>query len=157
MSEKLKAGGVISYGGMEWIVLDVEQEKVLVLAKDSIGFMPFDKNCSNYFVSSTLFAYLNDEFIKVLEANGADTSVIVPAEDGTDVFLLSVEEYKKYKNVIPNIDKWWWLRTPGDDQYYAANVSTDGSVFHAGNYVGNDTYAVRPALWLKSDAIQGEK
>ncbi len=103
MKNKLEAGNIISYGGMEWIVLDVEQEKVFVLARGAIGTRAFDRNGSNDFVNSTLFAYLNGEFIKKLEANGADTSAIVPAEDGADVFLLSVEEYKKYKKVIPNI------------------------------------------------------
>lgn len=157
MENKLEAGNIISYGGMEWVVLDVVQDKVLVLAKDSIGFMLFDKNCNNDFVSSTLFAYLNGEFIKELEANGADTSAIPDEENGIRVALLSVEEYEKYKNVIPNINNWWWLRTPGDYQDYAASVNPDRTVYLNGDYVDNDNGAVRPALWLKRDAVQSRK
>ena len=155
--KNIEAGNIISYGGMEWIVLDVEQEKVLVLAKESIGNMPFDENGSNNFAKSVLCAYLNGEFVMALEADGADTSAIVPAEDGVDVFLLSVEEYEKYKNVIPNINNWWWLRTPGDDQYRAALVYSGSSVYHCGNYVVYVLGAVRPALWLKRDAVQNRK
>ncbi len=44
----------------------------------------------------------------------------------------------------------WWLRSPGGEQAYAANVGVDGSV----NYYGGDDNAdfdlcVRPALWVK--------
>ena len=43
---------------------------------------------------------------------------------------------------------WWWLRSPGDGQFRAANVSGDGGFFVYGCIVGNDRSAVRPALWI---------
>ena len=43
---------------------------------------------------------------------------------------------------------WWWLRSPGSDQTYAAFVGTDGSVYRGGVRVNSDYGAVRPALWL---------
>ena len=157
MENKLEAGNIITYGGMDWIALDVEQEKVFVLAKESIGCMPFDKNGDNDFIGSTLFAYLNGAFIKELEANGADTSVIEQSQINTivsaRVSLLSVEEYVKYEDVIPNIGDWWWLRSPGDYRYLAAAVRTDGSVAHYGLFVDLD-YAVRPVMWLKRSALR---
>lgn len=52
--------------------------------------------------------------------------------------LLS-EEDRKYNN-------WWWLRSPGNLQDYAANVYIDGSVDDFGNYVGFANFCVRPAL-----------
>ncbi len=157
MENKLEAGNIISYGGMEWIVLDVEQEKVLVLARKAIGTSAFDENGSNDFAIGTLCKYLNDEFIKELEANGADTSAIVPAEDGADVFLLSVEEYKAYKKYIEKINVRWWLRTPGRYQNYAVVVLPSNSVERRGDYVDIDTHAVRPALWLKREGVQNRK
>ena len=42
---------------------------------------------------------------------------------------------------------WWWLRSPGYSQNYAAIVSHDRDVFEFGSFV-TDNYAVRPALWI---------
>ena len=64
------------------------------------------------------------------------------------IFLLSTEEYEKYKDKIPQINCWWWLRSPGtNSSNYAANVFYDGSVDYYGHFV-NYGYgaAVRPAL-----------
>ncbi len=41
---------------------------------------------------------------------------------------------------------WWWLRSPGIRQRYAAMVYTDGSLIPGG--VDDPTGLVRPALWL---------
>lgn len=43
---------------------------------------------------------------------------------------------------------WWWLRSPGEDSFIAANVDIDGSVYTLGLSVFDDDVAVRPALWL---------
>ena len=45
---------------------------------------------------------------------------------------------------------WWWLRSPGYNSYFAANVNSDGSVDLRGDLVDEDIikYAVRPALWI---------
>ena len=60
------------------------------------------------------------------------------------VTLLSIEEYMENKDLIPNIDVWWWLRLPGFYQYDAALVLEDGDVHDYGFDV-HDLIAVRPA------------
>jgi len=42
----------------------------------------------------------------------------------------------------------WWLRSPGYRNYFAAYVRIDGSVDVNGINVSNDSGGVRPALWL---------
>ena len=42
----------------------------------------------------------------------------------------------------------WWLRSPGYDSYYAAEVSDYGGVYRVGRGVDNYDDGVRPALWL---------
>ena len=42
---------------------------------------------------------------------------------------------------------WWWLRSPGDNQYRAAYVTDDGDVDESG-YEVECYHAVRPALWI---------
>lgn len=43
---------------------------------------------------------------------------------------------------------WWWLRSPGCYQYYAANVSNDGMVSCYGNFIYDFHGCVRPVMWI---------
>lgn len=49
---------------------------------------------------------------------------------------------------------WWWLRSPGDADIYAASVPGVGAVYYGGDYVNDDNYCVRPALWINSVAFR---
>lgn len=168
---KIAPSSVISYGGLDCIVLDVEQDKILVLAKESIGNMPFDEGNSNNFPKGTLCKYLNGEFIKTLKANGADTSALIPttidltSDDGLKdygettqkIFLLTCDMYRKYRSIIPNLDDWWWLATAYSTEsngyaYLARLVSSDGRL--GNDYAYNGDYGVRPAFYLKSSILE---
>lgn len=168
---KIAPSSVISYGGLDCIVLDVEQDKILVLAKESIGNMPFDEGNSNNFPKGTLCKYLNGEFIKTLKANGADTSALIPttidltSDDGLKdygettqkIFLLTCDMYRKYRSIIPNLDDWWWLATAYSTESngyadIARTVHSDGSLNYFYAYYGS--YGVRPAFYLKSSILE---
>lgn len=168
---KIAPSSVISYGGLDCIVLDVEQDKILVLAKESIGNMPFDEGNSNNFPKGTLCKYLNGEFIKKLKANGADTSALIPttidltSDDGLKdygettqkIFLPTCGMYRKYRSVIPNLDDWWWLATAysTESNGYARSaryVGSDGSLLSSDAYSGH--VGVRPAFYLKSSILE---
>ena len=83
------------------------------------------------------------------------------------VFLLSITEVNKYfssdsarqckptdyavANGAWESDSgncWWWLRSPGNYQNYAAYVYGAGDVNEYGSNVIDDGIAVRPALWI---------
>ena len=83
------------------------------------------------------------------------------------VFLLSITEFNKYfssdsarqckptdyavANGAWESDSgncWWWLRSPGFNQSYAAHVNYVGDVFVNGINVFSVSNAVRPALWI---------
>lgn len=168
---KIAPSSVINYGGLDCIVLDVEQDKILVLAKESIGNMPFDEGNSNNFPKGTLCKYLNGEFIKKLKANGADTSALIPttidltSDDGLKdygettqkIFLLTCDMYRKYRSVIPNLDDWWWLATAYSTEsngyaHIARYVVSDGSLNVSSAY--NGIGGVRPAFYLKSSILE---
>lgn len=101
-----------------------------------------------------------------------------PGNATTDkVFLLSINEVEKYFNsdearkCAPTAYAkargastsdtyktpsgaatcWWWLRSPGYDQFYAAIVGSDGDVCELGYFVIRDYIAVRPAMWITID------
>ena len=168
---KIAPSSVINYGGLDCIVLDVEQDRILVLAKESIGNMPFDEGNSNNFPKGTLCKYLNGEFIKKLKTNGADTSALIPttidltSDDGLKdygettqkIFLLTCDMYRKYRSIIPNLDDWWWLATAYSTEsngyaYYARHVDSDGSLNDYNAYGGY--FGVRPAFYLKSSILE---
>ena len=168
---KIAPSSVISYGGLDCIVLDVEQDKILVLAKESIGNMPFDEGNSNNFPKGTLCKYLNGEFIKTLKANGADTSALIPttidltSDDGLKdygettqkIFLLTCDMYRKYRSIIPNLDDWWWLATAYSTESngyadIARFVRSGGSLGYDYAYYGGT--GVRPAFYLKSSILE---
>ena len=85
------------------------------------------------------------------------------------VFLLSIPEANKYfssdsaRQCEPtdyavsggayvnssNGNCWWWLRSPGCSQTYAARVYMVGGVGEDGEGVGYGSAAVRPALWIE--------
>jgi hypothetical protein len=168
---KIAPSSVINYGGLDCIILDVEQDKILVLAKESIGNMPFDEGNSNNFPKGTLCKYLNGEFIKKLKANGADASAIIPttidltSDDGLKdygettqkIFLLTCDMYRKYRSVIPNLDDWWWLATAYSTESNgyprgARVVNSDGCLGSYDAYFGS--LGVRPAFYLKSSILE---
>lgn len=94
------------------------------------------------------------------------------------VFLLSINEVEKYFNsdgerkCAPTayakaqgawtghtyktqrgaVTCWWWLRSPGYYQFYAAAVDCGGVVGVYGNGVHYSNIAVRPALWIDLNA-----
>lgn len=122
----------------------------------------FDTSYQKMILSSTVPADKNPEY---------DTD---PGNDTTDkVFLLSIDEAKKYfptdaerKCVPTEFAKangagtngydaasgkaacWWWLRSPGFNQGYAAAVRSDGSVSCLGRSVNGVNDCVRPAMWV---------
>ena len=46
---------------------------------------------------------------------------------------------------------WWWLRSPGDDQSEAFDVSNSGDRSYYN--VSGKGAAVRPAFWINLDAV----
>ena len=166
------SGTLISFGGMDWIILESEGNMTRLLAKESIGDMPFDEDNSNNWTNSSLRAYLNGEFLETLVANGANPNAFLQdtysliADDGLDdygssvdcVGLLSIDQYRKHRRVISNLDDWWWLITPysvKSNGYSGAvrYVYSDGTLSSL-NARARDI-GVRPALTLKSDIITG--
>ena len=68
------------------------------------------------------------------------------------LFLLSAEEASDLfeSDAARALGRWWWLRTPGFDNTFAATVTPDGAVVKIGSFVDTDDYAVRPAMWVKT-------
>lgn len=75
-----------------------------------------------------------------------------------EIFLLSTEEYEKYKDKIPEIyGNWWWLRSRGVYSDCATFINTAGGIDYNGSIVYKNYGGVRPALKLNGEYVVGER
>nr|DAH79510.1 MAG TPA: hypothetical protein [Bacteriophage sp.] len=122
--EGLGIGDTFELADTTWKILDITSTGYICLA-DNIEDMVFDSDSSNW-ENSDLRGYLNEEFFEKI-ATEIGSENIVPFErdllslDGQTeygkcedkVSLLTVDEYRRYRSLIPNTeDYWWWLITP---------------------------------------------
>lgn len=118
----LGIGDTFKLAGLNWKILGITDKGYFCLADKLDGERIFDGE-SNDWNESELRHYLNYDFYKVI-SDEIGCENIIPLErdllslDGlaeygicTDkVSLLNIDEYRKYRNLIPNTnDYWWWL------------------------------------------------
>lgn len=127
MKEKLtglKVGDYFEVAGTKWRILDIKPCGYVCLSDGLKERKIFDSETNNWKLSS-LREYLNNDFYKkiadeIMEKNilpfGRDLlSLDGQTEYGncTDyVSLLSIDDYRLYRKLIPNNEQWWWLLTP---------------------------------------------
>ena len=166
--EGLGIGDTFELADTTWKILDITSAGYICLA-DSIEERQFDSDSNNW-GNSNLRGYLNDEFFEKIAAEIGSEN-IVPFErnllslDGQTeygkcedkVSLLTVDEYRKYRSLIPNTkDCWWWLITPWSTpcNNYKRTVSVVSS---AGYIIGldcNNYYGVRPVCIFSSSIFE---
>lgn len=167
--EGLGIGDTFELVDTTWKILDITSAGYICLA-DSIEDMKFDSDSNNW-ENSDLRDYLNEGFLEKIAAEiGLEN--IVPFErdllslDGQTeygkcedkVSLLTVDEYRKYRNLIPNTkDYWWWLVSPwsipcNDYKRAVAVVSSAGGIC---NSRCNDCHdGVRPVCIFSSSIFE---
>lgn len=174
IKKKLKdipRGQTFEYCGREWIVLEHDNNNhTLVLSNDIIGKMPFDKNNCNNWAKSTLRKYLNGKFLMemcvglTLEILGFSSfKTDLTSDDGLKdygefrdvVSLLTCDLYRKHRDILEPIDKYWWLATPyfpvSANDGYVCYVNTSGSLSSSSACSWNG--GVRPICCLDSDVL----
>ena len=168
-SKCLTIGETFELAGVNWEIIDMTSEGYMCLA-DSIGDMKFDSE-NNDWRTSALRKYLNEEFLKKIESEiGAGNliefernllSLDGQTEYGTcddKVSLLTLDEYRKYRNVIPNTDGWWWMITPWSTPCNGFKNSV--SVVAPSGFIGRLNYygsfGVRPLCIFSSEIFESE-
>jgi len=126
--EDIKIGSLLSFGGYNWRVLDIQNNTALIITEEIIEQRPYhDAYKDITWADCALRKYLNGEFYD--KFNEADQSRIIPvinknpdnqwygSEGGADtrdsVFLLSLEEVCTYFG-----DSRSKLHNPGKNQRY---------------------------------------
>lgn len=160
----LEIGDTFELAGLTWKMLDRTDKGIVCLAeriKDS-----FDFGTNNDWKESSIRKYLNKEFYeKLVDEIGEDHVVtferVLTSLDGQKeygscedkVSIISLDEYRKYRELIPNEKYWWWTLTPdstkcNNDTSWVCIVSPGGSI----NYSScNGSNGVRPFCILKSN------
>lgn len=164
-------GAIFPYAGETWIALEHEAAgRTLCLRLDLIPNKPFDEDNRNNFAISSSKEWMNgpylDNLIDAVKGPHAflTTELDLTADDGlkdygtctVTIFSLTVDQYRRNRDVIPNVDDWWWLSTAYSTasngyEHSARFVYSDGTLLRNNAYSGN--YGLRPACYLDSDLL----
>lgn len=167
LSKLLGVGDTFELARYNWKILEITEEGYKCLADRLDESMEFDSN-SNDWRKSQLREYLNNNFFDALGEN-IDKKYILPfhrdlmsldgqIEYGTctdKVSLLTVDEYRKYRDLIPNPGNyWWWTCTPWSTP--CNNYETSVTVVSYSGFTGNyschdDCGGVRPFCIFSSE------
>lgn len=164
-------GTVFPYAGEKWVVLEHDPAgRTLCLRLDLIPNKPFDENNCNNFATSSSKEWMNgpylDNLIDAVKGPNAflQTELDLTADDGlkdygtctVTIFLLTVDQYRRNRDVIPNADDWWWLSTAFSTksngyESLARLVGAGGTLDWGSACFGSR--GLRPACYLDSDLL----
>ena len=167
----LKIGDTFKIAGLDWKIIDITDKGYSCLCEILEEEMKFDDS-SNDWRSSGLREYLNGEFLKKISDEVGEENIVkferdLLSLDGQTeyekceehVSLLTVDEYRKYRRLIPNDEKWWWLITPwsthcNDYEYPVTVVASSGGII---NWIYFDYCGVRPFCIFSSSIFESEE
>lgn len=166
---EVKPGERFTWQGYEWIVLDPAVETpegngvLAIMAEVYKGKeMCFDIEGYNNYAKSSLRKMLNAMLLPELgEDNLLPHVVDLIADNGdkrygtvTDkVFILSCDEYRKYREYVPLFDEWMWTCTPwyindAGNGHAVRYVNTTGGLYS--HYFAGSSNGVAPACVIAS-------
>lgn len=141
-----KIGETIKISGMEWMILDKLPDGYFAILNGFYGKARMLDSDSSNWKESSLREELNTSFLEKINTFLGENAVVefdrsLLALDGQTEYgtcrdkisLLTVDEYRKYRKYLPNMDKWWWLITPWStpcNDYFksVAVVSASGGI-----------------------------
>lgn len=157
---------------IEWIVLDVRSDRMLLLSRYALDSERYHYRKDNVsWDTCSLRDWLNDTFFYEAFSRSERKCILSSGTSSRDdyVFVLSDDEAEDYfprakdricyptkycscQNVYVNPSTggcWWLLRTPGDDgNKFVMSVNSDGTMDYNGGHVESDRGTVRPAVWV---------
>lgn len=167
----LGVGDTFEIAGINWKILDITEKGYMCLADKLEDSMEFDEKSSDW-EGSQLREYLNTEFFEKISDEIGEENIITFNRDLTSldgqteygecedmVSLLTIDEYRKYRKLIPNTNFYWWLISPwstpcNDWNRSVAVVAPAGSIL---NDSCNLNYGVRPVCIFSSLIFESEE
>lgn len=163
-NEALNPGEHFIYNGIEFICLDVINGNYLAMTAKPYAKIPFDVNGKNDWRKSSLRRVLNNDFLDLLDRRHLikQTSDLI-ADNGDKAYgtsedyvtILSCDQYRKYRDIVPLFEEWMWTLTPWSCYpSYSGNVR---SVSTTGDVVSDYAYSssgVAPACLFSSENLK---
>lgn len=120
-NDKLNIGEHFIYNGIEFICLDIIDGNYLAMTAKPWAEIPFDTNNHNDWRKSSLRRVLNTDFLELLDKKHLvmQTSDLI-ADNGDKAYgtsedyvtILSCDQYRKYRDIVPLFEEWMWTLTP---------------------------------------------
>lgn len=141
---------------LRWHVLQLFEDRVLLLSENILGTMPYVEDATNAdWSGSAIRQWLNSEFVRTaFESTEEGTARILRINEDL-VTCLTPEEYESfsngatgYRNTFLQTKTSWWLKATDNDTMDAPFVK--GSIVKWGFARVKD--GIRPALWLKLES-----
>lgn len=167
--EKPEIGKTVEIAGMEWMILDKAEKGYFAVLNGFDGEKRAFDSDSNNWISSKLREELNTKFLKKIADELGEDAVIgfdrdlISLDGQTEyghcedkISLLTVDEYRKYRKLLPNMPKWWWLitpwSTPVNDYNSTLTVVSPSGVIR--NYCCCFSSGVRPVCIFSSSIFE---
>ena len=140
-NDKLNIGEHFIYNGIEFICLDIIDGNYLSMTAKPWAEIPFDTNNHNDWRKSSLRRVLNNDFLELLDKKHLvmQTSDLI-ADNGDKAYgtsedyvtILSCDQYRKYRDIVPLFEEWMLTLTPWScntsNSYDVRCVNTKGIV-----------------------------
>lgn len=168
---RYEPGDVVTLAGTEFVVLDVERrgslpDSLFLLALESVGESEFGS--SNNYAESNLKKAV-EKWLEDMGKRGLDNAKLITREidlttlDGSGCYgklsvkaaPLTLDEARKYADIIPNAERWCWLATgwsgpSKSDGDLALYVDSNGVWYR--NFCSY-SFGIRPALKIPADLL----
>lgn len=159
----IAAGQCVKFHNEPCLVLEHRQNGTLLMTCNQIEAK---FGGSNNYAKSALAKHLNSTFLEALTENHADEVLLrevdLTAVNGSieygilmcKVAPLTLDEYRRLRDIIPLPESWEWFATPwstpavNEDDTWVAGLDTSGGV--RSDYF-NNSYGSRPAFLIPSD------
>lgn len=165
-----KTGNQFELAGLKWKIIDVLDLGCMCLAEKSESTR-FDPDINDWRISE-LRQHLNSDLLEKIENEIGEENVIgfernLLSVDGQKeyekckdkVSMLALDEYRKYRSLIPNEEYYWWLLTPWStpcNEYYkwTAVVLPSGNFNYSICYI---SYGVRPVCIFSPSIFESKE
>lgn len=163
----LSVGDKFKFKGFDWIVLDNNvYGGVLAIMASAWNEKEycFNENGNNNYAKSSLRIKILNELLPILgEDNLIPHEIDLVADNGDDrygkitdkLFILSCDEYRKYRKNVPLLPEWMWTCTPwhipNTERGYGVRIVDSRGGLNSGTVVNGN--GVAPACVFKKDLL----
>lgn len=141
--KKLAIGERFTYKDIEWICLDIINGNFLAITANVWKNCQFDTDNCNNWKKSSLRRMLNKDFLDKLNKNHFVIQTSDLTADNGDksygtcedyVTILSCDQYRKYRDLMPHYQEWMWTLTPwncygnGNGDHIVRSILPSGNI-----------------------------